>query len=243
LTSLRFWIPSHRFLLRPPVTTRSPVPTTPWQPPPPDPPLAAGRGLWIAASTRQRAVPPLWRPGAGSAAPWSASRPRSPTRSYAASLRVAFSSPPSSSKPAAPLSKLVLVLRSKDARRPDKELWLFFSFHFSLRRSQSPISTHASSLSAPLFQPWRSPQSRGSGQGFPCDREAGGTDVRSDFEVGELFGVANFRHGFLAREKNSSQIVALKVLFKSQLKQSQVQHLLLMFFTCMCTSITTPGFT
>ncbi|XP_009399804.2 serine/threonine-protein kinase Aurora-1 isoform X2 [Musa acuminata AAA Group] len=37
-------------------------------------------------------------------------------------------------------------------------------------------------------------------------------------------GRGKFGHVYLAREKRSNHIVALKVLFKSQLKQSQVEH-------------------
>nr|ACN34979.1 unknown [Zea mays] len=48
--------------------------------------------------------------------------------------------------------------------------------------------------------------------------------VLSDFEVGKPLGRGKFGHVYLAREKRSSEIVALKVLFKSQLKQSQVEH-------------------
>ncbi|XP_062195137.1 serine/threonine-protein kinase Aurora-2-like isoform X3 [Phragmites australis] len=48
--------------------------------------------------------------------------------------------------------------------------------------------------------------------------------VLSDFEVGKPLGRGKFGHVYLAREKRSNQIVALKVLFKSQLRQSQVEH-------------------
>uniref|UniRef100_A0A453E650 Protein kinase domain-containing protein n=1 Tax=Aegilops tauschii subsp. strangulata TaxID=200361 RepID=A0A453E650_AEGTS len=48
--------------------------------------------------------------------------------------------------------------------------------------------------------------------------------VLSDFDVGKALGRGKFGHVYLAREKRSSHIVALKVLFKSQLKQSQVEH-------------------
>ncbi|WOL08193.1 serine/threonine-protein kinase Aurora-2-like [Canna indica] len=46
----------------------------------------------------------------------------------------------------------------------------------------------------------------------------------NDFDIGRPLGRANFGHVYLAKEKTSNQIVALKVLFKSQLKQSQVEH-------------------
>ncbi|CAI9775710.1 unnamed protein product [Fraxinus pennsylvanica] len=43
----------------------------------------------------------------------------------------------------------------------------------------------------------------------------------NDFDIGKPLGRGKFGHVYLAREKRSNQIVALKVLFKSQLKQSQ----------------------
>uniref|UniRef100_I1NL14 Aurora kinase n=1 Tax=Oryza glaberrima TaxID=4538 RepID=I1NL14_ORYGL len=48
--------------------------------------------------------------------------------------------------------------------------------------------------------------------------------VLSDFDIGKPLGRGKFGHVYLAREKRSNHIVALKVLFKSQLKQSQVEH-------------------
>ncbi|KAL7166393.1 hypothetical protein ACSBR2_037131 [Camellia fascicularis] len=46
----------------------------------------------------------------------------------------------------------------------------------------------------------------------------------NDFDIGKPLGRGKFGHVYLAREKESNHIVALKVLFKSQLKQSQVEH-------------------
>ncbi|PIA64565.1 hypothetical protein AQUCO_00100205v1 [Aquilegia coerulea] len=46
----------------------------------------------------------------------------------------------------------------------------------------------------------------------------------SDFDIGKPLGRGKFGHVYLAREKKSNHIVALKVLFKTQLKQSQVEH-------------------
>ncbi|XVF89140.1 hypothetical protein PTKIN_Ptkin19aG0106500 [Pterospermum kingtungense] len=45
-----------------------------------------------------------------------------------------------------------------------------------------------------------------------------------DFDIGKPLGRGKFGHVYLAREKTSNHIVALKVLFKSQLQQSQVEH-------------------
>ncbi|KAL6544311.1 Phosphatidylinositol:ceramide phosphoinositol transferase (IPC synthase) [Orobanche gracilis] len=45
-----------------------------------------------------------------------------------------------------------------------------------------------------------------------------------DFDIGKPLGRGKFGHVYVAREKMSKQIVALKVLFKDQLKQSQVEH-------------------
>ncbi|KAJ7965910.1 Aurora kinase [Quillaja saponaria] len=46
----------------------------------------------------------------------------------------------------------------------------------------------------------------------------------NDFDIGKPLGRGKFGHVYLAREKRSNHIVALKVLFKSQLQQSQVEH-------------------
>ncbi|VDO94655.1 unnamed protein product [Soboliphyme baturini] len=45
-----------------------------------------------------------------------------------------------------------------------------------------------------------------------------------DFEVGKPLGKGKFGSVYLAREKRSHYIVALKVLFKSQLRKSRVEH-------------------
>ena len=46
----------------------------------------------------------------------------------------------------------------------------------------------------------------------------------SDFDIGKPLGRGKFGNVYLAREKNSKYIVALKVLFKQQLQQSHVEH-------------------
>lgn len=46
----------------------------------------------------------------------------------------------------------------------------------------------------------------------------------SDFDIGRPLGRGKFGNVYLAREKRSQYIVALKVLFKSQLQESQVEH-------------------
>ncbi|XP_020592232.1 serine/threonine-protein kinase Aurora-1-like [Phalaenopsis equestris] len=46
----------------------------------------------------------------------------------------------------------------------------------------------------------------------------------NDFEIGRPLGRGKFGHVYLAREKKSNHIVAMKVLSKSQLKKSQVEH-------------------
>jgi len=45
-----------------------------------------------------------------------------------------------------------------------------------------------------------------------------------DFDIGKPLGRGKFGNVYLAREKKSGYIVALKVLFKSQLQQSNVEH-------------------
>nr|CAI64731.1 aurora/Ipl1p-related kinase [Marthasterias glacialis] len=46
----------------------------------------------------------------------------------------------------------------------------------------------------------------------------------SDFDIGRPLGKGKFGNVYLAREKGSKFIVALKVLFKSQLQKAQVEH-------------------
>ncbi|XP_071502360.1 aurora kinase C-like [Diadema antillarum] len=45
-----------------------------------------------------------------------------------------------------------------------------------------------------------------------------------DFDIGRPLGKGKFGNVYLAREKQTKYIVALKVLFKSQLQKSQVEH-------------------
>ena len=46
----------------------------------------------------------------------------------------------------------------------------------------------------------------------------------ADFDIGKPLGRGKFGNVYLAREKRSKYIVALKVLFKAQLQQSHVEH-------------------
>jgi len=46
----------------------------------------------------------------------------------------------------------------------------------------------------------------------------------SDFDIGKPLGKGKFGNVYLAREKKSHYIVALKVLFKSQLQKNEVEH-------------------
>lgn len=45
-----------------------------------------------------------------------------------------------------------------------------------------------------------------------------------DFDIGRPLGKGKFGNVYLAREKKSQYIVALKILFKSQLTKSGVEH-------------------
>ena len=59
------------------------------------------------------------------------------------------------------------------------------------------------------------------------DFPKGGPDNRwtlQDFDIGRPLGKGKFGNVYLAREKSSKYIVALKVLFKSQLQKAQVEH-------------------
>ena len=45
-----------------------------------------------------------------------------------------------------------------------------------------------------------------------------------DFDIGRALGKGKFGNVYLAREKKSRFVVALKVLFKKQLHKAQVEH-------------------
>lgn len=45
-----------------------------------------------------------------------------------------------------------------------------------------------------------------------------------NFEIGRPLGKGKFGNVYLAREKKSKFVVALKVLFKSQLQKSHLEH-------------------
>jgi len=46
----------------------------------------------------------------------------------------------------------------------------------------------------------------------------------ADFDIGRALGKGKFGNVYLAREKTSKFIVALKVLFKSQIQKANVEH-------------------
>lgn len=50
------------------------------------------------------------------------------------------------------------------------------------------------------------------------------TFTLSDFDIGKALGKGKFGNVYLAREKTSKFIIALKVLFKSQLQKANVEH-------------------
>jgi len=56
------------------------------------------------------------------------------------------------------------------------------------------------------------------------DKKAGKRWTLEDFDIGKPLGRGKFGNVYLAREKRSKYVVALKVLFKNQLQQSQVEH-------------------
>ncbi|KAL3251747.1 hypothetical protein MRX96_000415 [Rhipicephalus microplus] len=45
-----------------------------------------------------------------------------------------------------------------------------------------------------------------------------------DFEIGRPLGKGKFGNVYLAREKTTKYVVALKVMFKSQLQKSGMKH-------------------
>lgn len=51
----------------------------------------------------------------------------------------------------------------------------------------------------------------------------------SDFDIGKALGKGKFGNVYLAREKTSKFIVALKVLFKSAIKKADIEHQVSLF--------------
>lgn len=239
---MRFWIPSHRFLLLPLASGHGSISRSNH--------AHGSRRLRLRHWWRVAACGPLHRRGSARSRHCGGLAPAAPLPGAPPGpARRRALTPPSCASPSLPLPPRVSLLHRFlnsssccEVKMLDAPIgsYGFFSSIFCLAASSPP--------SLPTLPP--SPR-RSSSHGdhhrvAEADKASHAIEkrgVRSDFEVGKFFVVANFRHGFLGRENNSSQIVALKVLFKGQLKQSQVQHLLPMFFACMCTSITTPGFT
>jgi serine/threonine protein kinase len=62
---------------------------------------------------------------------------------------------------------------------------------------------------------------------FESSKPDGSGDARQwslkDFNIGRALGRGKFGHVYLAREKESKYIVALKILFKSELLEDRVE--------------------
>ncbi len=83
--------------------------------------------------------------------------------------------------------------------------------------SSSASSSSASSSAAPSASAAANASAGAGGGG------SGGWSIR-DFEIGRGLGKGKFGMVYLARDKRSKKIVALKVLFKQQLRNAGVQH-------------------
>ncbi|XP_034255328.1 aurora kinase C [Thrips palmi] len=83
----------------------------------------------------------------------------------------------------------------------------------------------------PSLQEGESKASKSCGQKDMPDNKKSGqkndkqrTFTLSDFDIGKALGKGKFGNVYLAREKTSKFIIALKVLFKSQLQKANVEH-------------------
>merc|ERR1711962_1989001 len=93
--------------------------------------------------------------------------------------------------------------------------------------SNSTSKTTTSSASATSSSSSKSETSTGSTGASAPTGPASGAGQRwklDDFDIGRPLGKGKFGNVYLAREKKSKYIVALKVLFKSQLQKAQVEH-------------------
>ncbi|KAI1297270.1 Aurora kinase A-A [Halotydeus destructor] len=80
-------------------------------------------------------------------------------------------------------------------------------------------------LQANLFPGSSRKELKSAGDGKPEKTDPGPKKwTLSDFEIGRPLGKGKFGNVYLARESKSKYIVALKVLFKSQLVKNSVQH-------------------
>lgn len=74
-------------------------------------------------------------------------------------------------------------------------------------------------------QPSQNPKSADpKGTDYPSDQEKKKQWCLEDFEIGRPLGKGKFGNVYLAREQQSKFILALKVLFKSQLEKAGVEH-------------------
>ncbi|KAL4441525.1 hypothetical protein ABPG77_002029 [Micractinium sp. CCAP 211/92] len=94
-----------------------------------------------------------------------------------------------------------------------------------------PLSTAAGSMGPPpprAANPGRAGSEAGAAAAVRERPASGGSAARrwqlTDFDIGKPLGRGKFGNVYLAREKKSMYIVALKVLFKNQLQQSNVEH-------------------
>ncbi|TRY62694.1 hypothetical protein TCAL_03558 [Tigriopus californicus] len=92
--------------------------------------------------------------------------------------------------------------------------------------SREPLESRAKNVAAPAPGPVKS-ATGSTGNQFGSNYPKGGINNRwtlDDFDIGRPLGKGKFGNVYLAREKRSKYIVALKVLFKSQLQKAQVEH-------------------
>ncbi|KAM6989086.1 LOW QUALITY PROTEIN: aurora kinase C-like [Passerculus sandwichensis] len=88
------------------------------------------------------------------------------------------------------------------------------------KENVAPPSLSKSLVPPPLRVPCKGPP----GLGAPREGPASRSFSLEDFEVGRPLGKGKFGNVYLARERRSGFLVALKVLFKSQVEQEGVEH-------------------
>lgn len=95
-----------------------------------------------------------------------------------------------------------------------------------------PVQTSPATLQnmkSAVYQHQRQPQSATTPQKVVVARPISTSNKKkqwkiSDFEIGKPLGRGKFGNVYLAREKRTKYIVALKVLYKEQLKKENVEH-------------------
>ncbi|XP_036989538.2 aurora kinase A isoform X1 [Artibeus jamaicensis] len=126
---------------------------------------------------------------------------------------------------------------SNSSHRPPPQAQKLVSSHKpvqNLKQKQLQATSAPRPVSKPLHNPQKSEQPQPAAPGNNSEKEQASKQKNEeskkrqwaleDFEIGRPLGKGKFGNVYLAREKQSKFILALKVLFKAQLEKAGVEH-------------------